>query len=819
MKEVTVLGDDQQLIPHTCDKFPLIMSQMARASKVLYEFGPFRVDPEKQVLLRDNQPVSVTPKTFETLLVLVRHSREVVTKDYLMKELWPDSFVEEANLSQNIFMLRKALGDSPEARRYIVTLPGKGYRFTAEVRTVTEHDNVVIASRSRSEIVLEKVDRETADAPVESAAAEKRFGRKRGLALAAAVALLVVGAVFFLHRGQPVGLTAKDKVVIADFSNTTGDPVFDDTLRQGLAVQLEQSPFLQLVSDQRIQQTLRLMEKPSDVRLTPELAREVCERTGSAAVMEGSIASLGNQYVLGLRASNCQSGDRLADEQGQASRKEDILNVLSGMTARVRSRLGESLTTIEQHNVPLEKATTSSLEALQAYSIGLKVLLSTGDTAGLPWLQRAVAIDPNFAMAYAWIGRIYGDLGEGALSAESTSKAYALRERTSDQEKFWISAAYDTQVTENLDRAQQICELWAKTYPREAIPHTFLAGVIYPVVGKYEQAVQEARRAIELDPDLPIAYFLLAWRNLELGRFGEAEKALQRATERKLNIPDFPLVRHDLAFLRGDQKMMEVIAAAAKEDDTADEWVSDHRAFVLAYSGRLQEARKVKLHAVDLAQRRGHREAAALYEAGEALWEGYFGMAREAKQAANAALALSNNRGVEYGAALALALSGESARAQMLADDLGRRFPEDTSVQFSYLPTLRARLALNQGNPAKAIELLSVASGNELGSPRTTLHANFGALYPVYMRGEAYLAAHRGSEAAAEFQKILNHPGVVASDPVGAVAQLQLARAYAMQGDSAKARSAYQAFLTLWKDGQPGVPIYKAAGVEYSKLK
>lgn len=792
---------------------------MTRGSKVLYEFGPFRMDPEKQVLLRDDQPVSVTPKTFETLLILVRHSREVVTKEDLMKELWPDSFVEEANLSQNIFMLRKALGDSPEARRYIVTLPGKGYRFTAEVRTVTDDNTEVIARHSGSESVLKEVDRGSADAPAKSPAGKQRFGRKHWLAIAPFIALLVLGAVFLLHPHRPTGLTAKDAVVIADFTNMTGDPVFDDTLRQGLAVQLEQSPFLQVVSGQRIQQTLRLMEKPSDARLTPELAREVCERTGSAAIMEGSITRLGNQYVLGLRASSCQSGDSLADEQAQSTRKEDILNLLSGMTAGIRSRLGESLATIEQHNVPLEMATTSSLEALQAYSVGLKVLLLTGDTSGLPWFQRVVVIDPNFAMAYAWMGRIYGNLGEAALSAESTSKAYALRERTSDQEKFWITAAYDTQVTENLERAQQTCEVWAKTYPRQAIPHTFLAGVIYPVFGKYEQAVHEAEETIELDPDLPIAYFLLAWRNQELDRFGEAEQALQRAAERKLNIPDFALAHYDLAFLRGDQKAMEEIASAARDDGAADEWVSDHRASVLAYSGHLQEAREVKSHAVDVAQRSGHREAAALYRAGEALWEGYFGMASEAKQAANAALALSNDRGVEYGAALTFALTGDSARAQTLADDLGRRFPEDTSVQFSYLPTLRARLALNHGKPAKAIELLSVASTNELGSPRSALHANFGALYPVYMRGEAYLSAGKGSEAAAEFQKLLNHRGVVTSDPVGAVAQLQLARAYAMQGDSAEARTAYQAFLTLWKHADPELPIYKAAQFEYSTLK
>jgi len=793
---------------------------MGASPKVLYEFGPFRMDPEKQVLLRDAQPVPVAPKTFETLLILVRHSREVVSKDDLMKELWPDSFVEEGNLSQNIFMLRKALGDSPEARRYIVTMPGKGYRFTAEVRTLTQDgDDVLIASRSRAEVVLEPTDRAPAEAVPALPPPKESLGRRYWIVIGAVLALLAAGAVFLMRKRQPAGLTVKDTVVIADFANTTGDAVFDDTLRQGLAVQLEQSPFLQLVSDKRIQQTLRLMEKPADARLTPELAREVCERTGSAALVEGSIASLGNQYVLGLRARSCQSGEMLADEQVQATRKEDLLNVLSGMTGKVRSRLGESLATIEQHSVPLATATTPSLEALQAYSIGLKLLLSQGDTAGLPWFERAIGIDPSFAMAYAWMGRIYGDLGEAALSAESTSKAYALRERTTDQEKFWITAAYDTQVTENLERAQQSCEMWAQAYPREVNAHDFLAGIIYPVFGKYEEAVEQAGKAIEVDPDFPISYFLLAWRNQELGRFEEAGKALQRASERKLNIPDFPLARYDLAFLRGDQKAMEEIAATSNGNASADEWVSDHRAFVLAYTGRLQEARKVKQHAVELAERSGHREAAALYKDGEALWEGFFGKDKEAKLSANAALALSNDRGVEYGAALALALSGESARAQKLADDLEKRFPEDTSVRFSYLPVLRARLALNHGDPVKAIELLNVSSANELGSPRTALHANFGALYPVYMRGEAYLAAHRGKEASAEFQKILDHGGIVVSDPIGAVARLQLARAYVMQGSPAEAKAAYQQFLTFWKDADPDIPIYKEARFEYAKLR
>jgi len=796
------------------------LDDMAVSSKVLYEFGPFRVDPDKQVLLREGELIPVTPKTFETLLILVRHGREVVSKDDLMKELWPDSFVEESNLSQNIFMLRKALGDTPEDKRYIVTLPGKGYRFAAEVHTVTqEGEDVVIASRTRSEMVVEQP--EVAPAVPLLALPAQEVRRVRWGFLAAAglgVALLIGGTIWLLRPRAATVLAEKDWILLADFTNTTGDPLFNDTLRQGLAVQLEQSPFLRLVSEDRIQQTLALMGQPRDAPLTPALAREVCERTNSAAVLEGSITNLGSQYVLGLRAKSCRTGDTLADEQAQAAQKEDVLKALGGMAANVRSRLGESLATVKQHNVPLEMATTSSLEALQAYSNGLRVLFSTGDAAALPLFQRAVAIDSNFAMAYAFMGRIYGDLGEAALSAESTSKAYALRKRISDQERFWITTAYDTQVTENLEKAQQTCEVWAQTYPGEVTPHTFLAGIIYPVFGKYQQAVVQAGTAIDLDPNYGIASYILAWRYQDLNRFEDARKTL-RDGEGRLNLPHLLLGRYNLAFATGDEAEMDKVVALSRENAAADEWVSDPRSFVLAYSGHVQEARTIKQHAIDLAQLGGHRETAALYKTGEAVWEAFYGNASLAKQLAEAALTLSNNRGVEYGAALAFALSGDSARAQKLADDLEWRFPEDTSVRFSYLPVLRARLALNHGNPEKAIELLTVAMPNELGSPRIDLHANFGALYPVYTRGEAFLAAHKGAEAAAEFQKIIDHRGIVGSDTIGALARLQLGRADAMQGDLAEARAAYEDFLTLWKDADPDVRILKQAKAEYAKLQ
>ena len=425
---------------------------MAAGPKVLYEFGPFRVDPEKQTLLRGNQPVAITPKTFEALLILVRRSREVVSKNDLMNELWPDAFVEEANLSQNIFMLRKALGDTPEDRRYIVTLPGKGYRFVAEVRTVTQDgEDVIVASRSRSQVIVEQSDNRSGEIlPNLPADAARKNSWKHVTALGTAAALLAVVAVVYLHRLHTGTLGEKDSILIAEFDNTTGDPVFDGALRQGLEIQLEQSPFLGLISEKHIRQALQLMGRPADARLTPEIARQVCERTGGAALLQGSIASLGSQYVLGLRATSCRTGEVLADEQARATTKEDVLNALTQMATRFRSRVGESLSTVEKHDTPLAEATTPSLEALKAYSTAEKVHSSTGPIAALPLYRQAIDIDPNFAMAYLRQGSVYGELGESDLSAQSTSRAYALRSHASARESFFLSLSYEFRVTGNL---------------------------------------------------------------------------------------------------------------------------------------------------------------------------------------------------------------------------------------------------------------------------------------------------------------------------------------------------------------------------------
>jgi eukaryotic-like serine/threonine-protein kinase len=632
------------------------------------------------------------------------------------------------------------------------------------------------------------------------------------------IVILASGGWLFFSR-KAHALTDKDTIVLADFANSTGDPVFDGTLRRGLAVQLEQSPFLSLVPEDRVQQALHMMGQPADAHLTPLLAREVCQRTASAAVLEGSIAALGNQYVLGVRAENCRTGKVLDDEQVQATKKEDVLNALSQMASKFRTRVGESLATVEQHDVPLEEATTSSLEALQAYSIGWQRNASAGADAGLPFFKRAVEIDPKFAMGYAALGLYYGTTGESDLAAENTRKAYELRDHVSDKEKFFITAYYDGRATGNQEKAQQTCDQWAQIYPREWTPHAFLSGFIYPVLGRYEKAAEEGHKAIELAPDTYTGYFLLGYSFVYLDRPAEAEDVLRRASERKMEAPFLSLLRFDLDFLKGDSAGMQREVAAAQDKPGAEDWISDRQAFALAYTGHLQEARKWSQQASDLARQAGHRERAALFGTRAALREAFFGNAPLAERTAKDALELAKNREVKYGAALVLAMSGNASQAQSLANDLERDFPEDTSVRFNYLPAVYATLALDHGDPSKAIKLLQVAVPYELSSPRSATFAYFGALYPVYVRGQAYLAARQGAEAAREFQKIVDHRGIVIGDAFGVLAHLGMARAYVMQGDTAKARKSYQDFLTLWKDADSEIPILKQAKVESLKLQ
>jgi serine/threonine protein kinase len=633
-----------------------------------------------------------------------------------------------------------------------------------------------------------------------------------------ALAALIAGTYFYFHRA-PV-LTEKDTIVLADFSNATGDPMFDGTLRQGLAVQLEQSPFLSLVSEQQIQQTLRMMDQPADAKLTPEIASQLCVRTGSAAVLNGSIAQIGAQYLLTLKAVNCASGESLASTEAQASDKNHLLDALGNAAREMRSKLGESLSTVQKFDTPLQQATTPSLEALQAYSLGLKAAEGQSDfAAAAPLFQRATRLDPNFATAYAFLGLIYGGLGETTLAVESTRKAYELRNRVSEREKFLIESSYYLLVTGDLEKARRAYQLWTQTYPRDGRAHG-IGGNVYLALGQYDKYLEENRKAL-LDPNLSsIMYPTLVGSYLNLNRFEEGRAAAKEALAKNLDSPFLRFALYALAFLQNDVAGMTQQVAWGAGKRGVEDGMLGTEADTAAYSGRLGKARELSRQAVASAMQAQQKETAARYEAAAALREALFGNAAEARQRAASALRLSTSRDLQYAVSLALAFAGNSSREQTqvekLADDLAEHFPEDTVVQFNYLPTIRSQLAISRRDASKAIDALQTAAPYELGSP--TL-GSFCALYPVYVRGHAYIAAHQSSEAVVEFQKILDHRGIVLNGPIGALAHLGLGRAYALSGDQTKAKTAYQDFLTLWKDADPDIPILKEAKAEYAKLQ
>ncbi len=640
-----------------------------------------------------------------------------------------------------------------------------------------------------------------------------RWGVVTGAALVVA-ALAVGGWLFFSRKAH--GLTNKDTIVLADFTNTTGDAVFDGALRQGLSVQLEQSPFLSIISDQQIQQTLQMMDQKPDAKLAPEIARELCQRAGSAAVLDGTIAQIGTPYLLTLKAVNCSNGETLASTEAQASDKNHVLDALGKTASEMRNKLGESLSTVQKFDTPLEQATTPSLEALKAFSSGHKIIFSQGAPGAIPYFTLAIQLDPNFAIAYAWLGRAYRDLEENATAAYYSRKAYELRGPASEAEKYFITANFDIVATGNLLKAKQTCELWIQAYPRNPMPRTFLSGPIYPTFGQYENAVEEGREAVRVSPDSPVPYAILGFNYVNLNRLDEAKATYRQALEHKL---DHPLLHDDLyqiAFLENDAAGMEQQAAwpVGKLGPESDMLAS--QADTAAYSGRLREARALCRHAMDSASRADLKEATATYAARSDLRETLFGNLDEGGRSAAMEMQHSTDQGVQFSAALALAYAGDEKQAQALTDDLAKRFPEATYVQFNLLPTLRAKLALNRGNASEAIERLTTAAPYDLGRAGNYLWT---ALYPVYVRGEAYLAAHQGKEAAAEFLKILDHRGIVLNQPIGALAHLGLARAYALSGDTAKAKTVYQDFLTLWKDADPDIPILIAAKAEYAKLQ
>jgi eukaryotic-like serine/threonine-protein kinase len=639
----------------------------------------------------------------------------------------------------------------------------------------------------------------------------------------AAVVLLAaaIGGAFYFrsHSTKPAtALTEKDTIVLADFANSTGDAVFDDTLKTALTVALRQSPFLNVLSDEKVASTLRLMDRPASTRLTSDVAREICQRAESKVYIAGSIAGLGSQFVLGLKAVNCQSGDTLAQEQATAASKEKVLEALGDAASKLRGQLGESLATVQKFGVPLQQATTNSLEALKVFSLGEKTVKEKGDAESIPFKKRAIELDPNFALAYAYLGVDYLNLNQPSLAAEYLKKAFDLRDRVTERERFIITTLYYDNITGELEKASQVYELWVRAYPRDAFARTNL-GSHDMIVGQYEKAATETLESIRLEPNLTIVtYVNLGQIYVALNRFDEARTATEAAFRLKFDDTPLHVNLYALGFLQDNAAAMKQQVDWTVGKPGAEDQMLSLESDTEAYHGRLEKARELSRQAVESARRSDEKESAALWQTNGAVREALFGNTDVARKNADATLVLApGSRDAEARAALAYALAGDAAHAQSVADDLAKWFPLDTIVQSVWLPTIHAQVELSRKNAARSIELLQAAAPYEIGMLSGS--ATNSCLYPVYVRAEAYLSAQQGQLAAAEFQKILDHRGLLWNCATGALAHLQIGRAYVLQGDTAKAQAAYQDFFALWKDGDPDIPILIAAKSEYAKLQ
>jgi tetratricopeptide (TPR) repeat protein len=636
----------------------------------------------------------------------------------------------------------------------------------------------------------------------------------------ATVVALIGGGIYLRTRSTASELTDKDVIVIADFANTTGDPVFDSTLKEALAVDLEQSPFLNVLSDRKLSETLKLMGKASGERVTRDVGREVCMRTASKALLAGSIAGLGSHYAIGLKAVNCRTGDVLGAAEAEAESREKILQTLGQAAATLRGKLGESLSSVQKFDKPLDEATTPSLEALQAYTEGDRLAREKGDTDALPFLKRAVELDPNFARAFASLGVRYNNLGQASLAIENVRKAYGLRDRVSEREKYYIACTYFTLVTGELEKAIQQYELWIQNYPRDYVAATNL-GVNYFTLGQFERAAAVTREALQLEPNSILGYNNLGVAYFSMNRLDEAKSTFDEALARKLDGVYLRQSIYYLEFLRKDAAGMQQQFAWAMGKPGAEDILLSAESDTQADYGHLQKARQLSAQAEESAKRNDFKETAAFWQGNEALREVEFGNAADGLRQAREALALAPGRDVKVEAALALARSGDVDAAGKLADALNQEFPLDTLMQNYWLPTVQAAIELQRHDSTKAIETLKASIPYELADPPPF---SAGTMYPVYLRGEAYLYsrnanAGNGELAAVEFQKILDHPGVTVNFPLSALSHLGLGRARALSGDFAGARTAYQDFFALWKDADSEIPILKQAKAEYAKLQ
>ena len=782
--------------------------QQGRPAGRIVRFGSFEADFGEGKLTKGGIRIRLQEQPLQVLALLLERPGQVVTREEIQQKLWSrDTFVEfDDALNTAVRKLRAALNDSADNPRFLETVPRRGYRFIAPVSSTPE-------LQTEAPIV----------GPIKNRASRHHYVWPAVAVIAAAAA---VGAYRTLHR-PAFQITAKDTIVLGDFANSTGDVVFDDTLKTALNVSLRQSPFLNVLSDSEVVKALQLMTRPASTKLTPEVAREVCQRAGSKAYLAGAIGTLGSEYVLGLKAVNCQSGDTLAEDQRTAASKEKVLDALGEAASRLRGELGESLATVQKFDIPLEQATTSSLEALRALSLGRRASDDKGPAAALPYDQRAVALDPDFAMAYRALGIDYATLSELGRASEYFTKAFQLREHSSERERLTISADYYSYATGELDKAAQTFREEMEIYPREDAAYVNL-GLVYAALGQYDKATEMTTQVARRTPEAVSEYENLANYALALQRYDETRQVIHEAQSR--NVDDFILhnATYALAFVGADPAAM-----AEQERRFASKTEFENVGLALesdteAYGGHLRKARELTERAVNSAVRADNKENAAVYLAIAAQREAAFGNAAQARHTVVGTLKLAPaSQGAESESALALAMAGDAARAESLAQDLRKRFPLDTQVQALWLPVIDAQLALDKKKPADALNILQAASAVELG--QIPFVNNISCLYPFYVRGQAYLAAGQAEAAGAEFEKILAHSGIVWNCWTGALAHLGTARANALQSRTlqgadadrshARALAAYKDFLTLWKDADPDIPILKEAKAEYAKLQ
>ena len=646
-------------------------------------------------------------------------------------------------------------------------------------------------------------------APSSSTTVAALRSSKRWYIVGGVVVIALAAVAGFFYTRRPHALTGKDSILLSDFVNTTGDPVFEGTLKQALAVQLEQSPFLNIFPQERVRDTLRYMGRSSDERLTPDLARQICQRESIKAVLNGSIATLGSQYVVGVDAVNCQTGDTLAREQVEVDKKEQVLGAVGKAASSLRGKLGESLASIKKFDAPIE-ATTSSLEALKAFSLGEAERDKGSEYTAIPFYKHALELDPNFAVAYARLGQVYTNTGQSALGIENTKQAFERRERASEPEKLYISTHYYENVTGEWDKAIEAYQLWKRTYPRDSIPSNNLAVGYNAYLGKFDQGLAEAQETMRLDPNSAFSYGVLGGSYFGLNRFAEAKAVREKQLALKLDGMGDHRDLYVLAFLESDTSGMQREADWAKGKTNEFEML-ETVSEAAAFSGKLQKARETYQQAIESARRGKFEENAAGITARQATTEALVGNDTQVRAGVLAALALDRSQATLFFAGLAQAMAGDARQATAIADELGRRFPNNTLVNDVWVPMIRGEIEINHGNPGKAIELLQVAFPYETGFASR--------LAPSYVRGQAYLKARQGKDAAAEFQKILDHRGVCQTSPACALSHLQLGRARALSGDAAAARTAYQDFFALWKDADPNIPILKEAKAEYTKLE